>query len=212
MSAADLAQTPAEVRRTGPPTGSNAIHGGIYVAKLYLVRHGRAAAGISENVDPGLDDLGYRQAQAAADVLSRNTPMPLFSSPLRRARETAVPLANQWQSDVIIETRIAEIPFQSRDLAERSRWLQSVMPGSWTDLDDYWQRWRRGVVECLLSHGNDAVFFSHFIAINVAVGAAWNDDRMVVFRPDNASITLLSNEGGVLRVLSAGGEASTFVN
>jgi len=182
------------------------------VAKLYLVRHGRAAAGISENVDPGLDELGHQQARAAADTLSRYGRMPLYSSPLLRARETAMPLATQWQSEVIIEPRIAEIPFQSSDLSERGRWLQSVMPGSWSDLDDYWQSWRRKLVDCLLGHTQDAVFFSHFIAINVAVGAARNDDRMVVFRPDNASITVLTNEGSTLRVIAAGGEASTHVN
>lgn len=179
---------------------------------LYLVRHGRAAAGISESVDPGLDELGHQQARAAAVALSRYAEMPLYSSPLLRAKETAMPLAKQWLSEVIIEPRISEIPFQSTDLGERARWLQSVMPGSWRDLDGYWQQWRRNLVDCLLAHTEDAVFFSHFIAINVAVGAAQNDDRMVVFRPDNASITVLSNDGGALRVIAAGSEASTHVN
>jgi broad specificity phosphatase PhoE len=37
---------------------------------LYLVRHGRAAARYDEDHDPGLDDIGRRQAQAAADRLA----------------------------------------------------------------------------------------------------------------------------------------------
>lgn len=182
------------------------------VAKLYLVRHGRAAAGIAEDLDPGLDALGHRQAATAAGLLGHLPEMPLFSSPLRRAQETALPLAARWSRNVVLEPRVAEIPFPSSDLAERSRWLQSVMPGSWSALDNYWQDWRRLVVQCLLDQRQDCVYFSHFIAINVAAGAALADDRMVVFRPDNASITVLSNDEGVLRVVTLGGEAITHVN
>lgn len=138
--------------------------------------------------------------------------MPLFTSPLARARQTAEPLANRWARTPLVEHRVAEIPFPTTDLAERSRWLQSVMPGSWSDLDAYWQTWRRNLVQCLVAQETDAVFFSHFIAINVAVGAALNEDRMVVFRPDNASITVLSNDAGMLHVEQLGSEASTRVN
>ena len=181
------------------------------MARIFLVRHGRAAAGIDQNLDPGLDTLGFEQAASAADLLQAESRMPLFSSPLLRARETARPLADRWRQDVVIEPRVAEIPFPSTDLAERSRWLQSVMPGSWAALEDYWQTWRRSVVDCLLEQRQDCVFFSHFIAINVAVGAACADDRMVVFRPDNASITILSNDHGELNLVQLGTEAVTRV-
>lgn len=182
------------------------------MARLYLVRHGRAAAGIAEDLDPGLDEMGHQQAAAAAGVLGRLPDMPLFSSPLRRAQETALPLATLWRRNLVLEPRVAEIPFPSSDLTQRSRWLQSVMPGSWSALDGYWQDWRRQVVSCLLEQPVDCVFFSHFIAINAAVGAALADDRMVLFRPDNASITVLTNEGGELRLAELGTEASTRVN
>jgi broad specificity phosphatase PhoE len=36
------------------------------MAKLYLVRHGKATAGWGMQKDPGLDDLGRAQAKAAA--------------------------------------------------------------------------------------------------------------------------------------------------
>ena len=38
----------------------------------------------------------------------------------------------------------------------------------------------------------DVTVFCHFIAINVAVGAALGDDRLIVFRPDNGSITKIA--------------------
>ena len=37
-----------------------------------------------------------------------------------------------------------------------------------------------------------------------AVGGAENDDRMVIFSPDNGSVTTLSNDDGVLKVLELG--------
>jgi len=182
------------------------------MARLYLVRHGRASAGIAENIDPGLDDLGRQQSQQAAERLSRLSPMPLFASPLLRARQTAEPLQTLWAADIRIEPRVAEIPFESTDLAVRSAWLQSIMPGRWSDLGAFWQAWRSNILQCLLEQPCDTIYFSHFIAINAAVGHARSDDRLVVFRPDNASITVLSNDGGKLAVVEMGGEAVTRVN
>jgi broad specificity phosphatase PhoE len=62
--------------------------------RLYLVRHGRAAATFAEAADPGLDALGRSQAEAVAEKLAAIGPIALLSSPLARARETSEPLAN----------------------------------------------------------------------------------------------------------------------
>ena len=56
-----------------------------------------------------------------------------------------------------------------------------------------------------------AVIFSHFIAINVAVGHATGEDRVRVFRPDNGSITTFETDGGTLRLITLGREAETEV-
>ena len=81
------------------------------MAKIYMVRHGKAAAGFDGHADPGLDDLGRSQAEATAAMLADLGPLTIYSSPLARARETAMPLAERWDSEVIIEPRVAEIPF-----------------------------------------------------------------------------------------------------
>ena len=70
----------------------------------------------------------------------------------------------------------------------------------------------RAVRRCLLAFKEDVVLFSHYVAINAAVGVALDDSRMVVFHPDNASVTRLSNDGGELRVVELGGEAATHIN
>ena len=182
------------------------------MAKVYLVRHGKAAAGFDGHADPGLDRLGRAQAEATADLLADLGPLPIYSSPLARARETAIPLAERWSSDVIIEPRVAEIPSPTDDLAERAAWLRQAMAGRWAALGETLQAWRQDLIDCVVALPQDSVVFCHFIAINVAVGAAENDDRMVIFSPDNGSVTTLANDGGHLAVLELGRTAVTQVN
>jgi broad specificity phosphatase PhoE len=182
------------------------------MARIYMVRHGKAAAGFDGHHDPGLDATGRAQAAATARDLAPIGPLALYSSPLARARETAEPLAAHWDSDIIIEPRVAEIPSPTEDLAARAAWLRQAMQGRWRDLDRELNAWRDRLIGCLLDLETDAVVVCHYVAINVAVGAATDDDRLVVFAPDNASVTLLENEGGALTVLELGRTAQTHVN
>ena len=77
---------------------------------IYFVRHGEAEAGFGSHRDPGLSELGRTQAVATAKHLASLDPIPIFSSPLLRAQETAQSLANIWDAPITIEDRIAEIP------------------------------------------------------------------------------------------------------
>jgi len=182
------------------------------MAKIYMVRHGKAAASIEGHLDPGLDELGRRQAQATAAELAPLGPLAIYSSPLARARQTAQPLADRWSSSVAIEPRVTEIPFPTTDLRQRREWLSQAMAGSWTDLGQELLHWRQALVDYVCGLTEDAVVFCHFIAINVAVGAARNDDRLVIFAPDNGSVTTLRNDDGDLQILQLGRTAETQVN
>ena len=51
------------------------------MAKIYLVRHGKAMAGWGMEKDPGLDDLGHAQAKTAALTLAPLGPLPIITSP-----------------------------------------------------------------------------------------------------------------------------------
>jgi broad specificity phosphatase PhoE len=66
--------------------------------------------------------------------------------------------------------------------------------------------------QCLLSISKDTAIFSHFVAINVALGLAVNSDEVLLFRPGNGSITVLDNAGGELKLVRRGNEAMTKVN
>lgn len=181
------------------------------MTRIYLVRHGKAAAGWDGHADPGLDPLGETQSRIAADFLAPLGPLAIRSSPLARARETAAFLADIWGVEPAIEPRVAEIPSPSTDLAERTAWLRKAMAGTWSDLEPRYRQWRDEVIACLRGIEEDTVIFSHFIAINVAVGHVQGDDRLVCFRPDNASITQLSLESGQLTLTELGSEADTEV-
>jgi len=182
------------------------------MATLFLVRHGRAAAGFDGHHDPGLDDLGRVQAASTANVLAPLGPLAIYSSPLARARETATPLAERWGIEPVIEHRVTEIPSPTDDLAQRAAWLRNAMQGRWRALPGDLQRWRHALIERLLAIDEDSVVFCHYVAINVAVGAALADDRLVCFRPDNGSITRLANNDGRLRVIELGRESETLVS
>ena len=182
------------------------------MARLYLVRHGQAASGWGLEIDPGLDDLGRFQAMDAAQKMAPFGPLPIVSSPMARAQETAAPLAEIWKTRPRIDERVGEIVFPSETPADRVKWLKEIMVERWPNLDQELQNWRREVIEAVKSIESDTVVFSHYIAINAAVGHAVQDDRVVYFSPDNASITVLETNGKMLELIQRGGEADTKVN
>jgi len=181
------------------------------MTRIYLVRHGKAAAAWGDDVDPGLDEAGRLQAaQAAAGMASRG-PLPIVVSPLRRTRETASAFEQVWDSPSRIDPRVAEIPSPTADLASRPVWLRGVMQGHWPRLDAVLQTWRQDVLRALSELDTDTLVVSHFVAINVAVGHALEDDRVVCFEPDNCSCTVLENSGRRLRVVELGIERTTRI-
>lgn len=183
------------------------------MSHLILVRHGKAAAGWDADLDPGLDETGRRQAGDVADGLALFGPLPIYSSPLRRCQETAAPLAARWVTEVTIEPGVGEVESPTPDLAARGEWLRGFMGGTWAEQPPELHVWRQRVLGTLVGlEGEDAVVFSHFIAINVAVGAALDDPRVIVFAPDNCSRTEIRVDGGRLEVVEMGGQARTRVN
>ena len=178
------------------------------MVKLYLVRHGRAEAGFGESMDPGLDALGRQQAEAVATKLAALGPLAILSSPLARAQQTAAPLARLWDGAPVIEDAVAQIPSPNgMTLEERVAWLRALMAGSWRGVPRDLAQWREHCVPTLAAIGRDTAIFSHYVAINVAVGAATGDDRVVVFSPDNCSVTVLETDGTKLKLIEKGGEA-----
>jgi broad specificity phosphatase PhoE len=186
--------------------------------RLYLIRHGKPAStwGGADD-DPGLDETGRAQAGAARDwLLSRppgERPDRVVSSPLKRCRETAQPMADALGVTVEIDPLVGEIPTPAAlHPTERPSWLKQVFQGTWGEIQgdlDY-DAWRREMVASLHARGDTAVF-SHYVAINAVVSHLLGDDRVLSFRPDHTSITVLETDGTNLVLVEKGREAATGV-
>ena len=181
------------------------------MVRLYLVRHGRAAASFAEAFDPALAPEGRAQAEAVAEGLGPLGPLPIVTSPLRRTRETAAPLERRWERAARVEPAVAEIPSCEPDLPRRGEWLRGIVTARWPALDADLSAWRGAVLAALAAIAEPSVVVTHFVAINVAVGAALDDDRVIVFSPDHCSVTVLDVAGGALRLVARGAEGATRV-
>ena len=182
------------------------------MATIYMIRHGHAAASFTDDLDPGLSELGRTQAVTSAKILQGLGPVSILSSPLKRAQETAIPFAEQSGIEVVIENRVAEVPSPGLSLADRGPWLQQVMQGKWEDQSAELRKWQKDMVDCLLDLKEDTAIFTHFVAINAIVSAAENATSVLVFRPDNGSITTLGSNDASLTLVNRGDEAQTKVN
>lgn len=189
------------------------------MTRIYMIRHGKPAStwGDAGDADPGLDEAGRRQAEAARDALlalpPEARPKRVVSSPLRRCRETAGPLAEALGVEVEIDPGVGEIPTpKALSPEERGPWLRAAFAGRWDQIQgdlDY-EAWRRAVTEAAASRPRAAVF-SHFVAINAVVSSLRRQPEVLAFQPDHASITTLALDDGRLSLIEQGREAATRV-
>lgn len=177
---------------------------------IFLVRHGEAAAGWGDHPDPGLSDLGRKQAEAAASRLAGLGAVTAVSSPMQRCRETAAPFETQAGLTAAVVPQVSEINTPP-EVTDRVSWLRGLMAGTWTEAGEPFQRWRAEMANTVSDLPDAAVVFSHFVAINALAGFLEGDDRVTVFRPGHCSITRLERRGAVLRVAEYGSEAATRV-
>jgi broad specificity phosphatase PhoE len=191
---------------------------------LYLVRHGRVTATPEDARDPELDPLGWQQADAAARELAQliAAPLPVLTSPLRRCRETALPLLGLWQCEARVEPRVVEVPSPDSAALSRDAWLNKALHASWDEAARFGEQhepgyadklraWRESVRAAALDCAGDTVIFSHYVPINVLVGHALDSPRIATFRPGNGSITILEVEGGAIRLRQRGREVDSRV-
>ena len=188
------------------------------MTRIYMIRHGKAAAGWDGDADPGLDALGQSQAEAVAETVQGliDAPVAIFSSPLKRCRETAAPLAKAWGQTLQIEAGVAEIPSPIDDLTARTQWLRRVMAGTWdglysdavsVDSGIDFRGWNDNVRATLNAmQGEAMVIFSHFIALNAAYCAATGATDVVSFAPANCSLSIFETDGRTLSLIEQGAE------
>lgn len=180
---------------------------------IFLVRHGEAAASWGQASDPGLSELGTEQAGAVAEALQPLLApgVELLSSPLRRALDTAAPLATALGAPIKVNEAFREI-LAPVPLAERQAWLRQFMQQRWAEQPENLHQWRGAAVGELLALDSPAVVFTHFLVINAVVGKVVGQEKTLHFWPDNGSITHLRVRDQQLELVALGAQMTTAVN
>jgi probable phosphoglycerate mutase len=84
----------------------------LFQGPFYFLRHGQTQTNVHDLIagwgDSELTDLGRRQAQAAAELLANHPITAIYSSALKRARDTAQFVADRLQLPITIIAELAE--------------------------------------------------------------------------------------------------------
>jgi broad specificity phosphatase PhoE len=189
---------------------------------LYLIRHGRSHFGGEADHftsargaqwDPPLSEEGREQARLLARRLRVMDlePFVLYSSPLRRARETAEAFAEEEGAEIafrddLVEAHIGEWegkPFEEiieadPEIARSIRNQQAIWhraPGA--EVADAFRGRVRSAVESILEAHPDRnpLLFVHGGVINAYVGELLGVSHEMFFLPENTSLNSVEVDG-----------------
>lgn len=187
---------------------------------LFLVRHGESAGnvnpGLARSDDPPLTERGRAQAERAAAALSGAGLEAVYSSPLRRARETAGAIAAPAGLSVETVDGFGEVDMGAlsdagagEGRAEReaifSAWLAGdrsrAFPGG-EDFAAVTRRVRDGLAAILGANpGRRVALVTHRMPIAAAAEICEGEGSAPRGACPNASITTVREEGGRLRLV-----------
>ena len=197
--------------------------------ELILVRHAEPVRIVDAEgpADPPLHDRGVVQARAVAEFLRHEPVTALWSSPMRRAQETAAAIGEAHGLEVVIDNDLAEfdreatsyIPVEEMRATKDARWL-AMVEGDLSEFDVDPVGFREGIVAAMdrvidANAGGTVVVVCHGGVINAYLGHVLKIDDPFFFEPKYASVhrvaasrrghrTVISvNEGGHLRGLLA---------
>ncbi len=175
--------------------------------ELLVVRHAEpvritAEEGGGAPVDPELTERGHDQAARLAQWLAAEGIDHIVSSPLRRAVETAAPLAVALGLEVEIDAELCEydanadhyIPIEELRAEQDDRW-HAMVEGRWQDFGgEPPHEFRARIVPCLErvidEHpGERVVAVCHGGVINVYLAAVLGIDRHLWFDPGYTSVS-----------------------
>lgn len=173
--------------------------------ELVLVRHALPvridATHDGRPADPGLAETGRQQARRIVEALVADEVTHLYSSPARRALETAAPLGEKLGLPLTVEPGLAEfdvehtsyVPVEELRAAGDPRW-HALVRGDLLHADVDPVAFRDQVVaavEAIVERhpGGRAVLFSHSGTINAYAGHVMRQERPLWFAPAYASLT-----------------------
>ncbi|MCJ7604869.1 MAG: histidine phosphatase family protein [Dehalococcoidales bacterium] len=185
--------------------------------ELILVRHGETTLNREKMyrglMDVPLSETGLRQAELLADCLKREEIAVMYSSPLRRAVQTAEPLANGLGIEAVTIANLTDMDFgewQGRTVAEVNKYYPELYR-DWRDtpeqvritggesLDDVTSRVIPFLEDAVVRCGEGKmVIVSHRVVLKVLICHLMrlNNTSFWNFKLDTAGITRFRIEGG----------------
>ncbi len=179
--------------------------------ELIIIRHGlpkRIEMEDGSPADPGLSETGTEQAWRLARWMRAEKLDAIYSSPLKRAKETAQPMADIMGIEIAIEPGVAEfdkessmyVPMEELRAKDYKRWLE-LMEGGFSahfDIDTF----QKTALECLAriiqeNKGKRVAVVCHGGIINVWAAHILGIENALFFQPQYTSINrfLISSSG-----------------
>lgn len=186
---------------------------------LLLIRHGepvRIGEGEAEGpADPGLHERGRAQVEALAAWLGSESLDAVYTSPLRRAVETAEPLARRQGLSLRVEEDLAEfdrmssfyIPIEelraTRDPRMRA-WAEGDFSDVQADPDEFRARVVQGFDRIIAANpGRTVAAVCHGGVINAFLAEVVGIDRLLWFDVDYTGISrLVASRSGIRTIVS----------
>jgi broad specificity phosphatase PhoE len=135
------------------------------MGRIFLVRHGQTTANAQQviqgpRIDAELSELGHRQAHSVAEALAREPLAALYTSPLRRARQTAEAVANRHPGRgghlaVQVVPELYEMDY--------GQFIGQGYDACRADMDQVLDAWRMGFVDEPFPGGESALLAQHRI-------------------------------------------------
>ncbi|MFP6797249.1 MAG: histidine phosphatase family protein [Pseudomonadales bacterium] len=149
--------------------------------EIVLIRHGlplRIETDDGVPADPSLSSVGLMQALEASDWLAGMKIDAVYSSPLKRARETAEPFAQRSEMEIMIEADVSEfdrdsssyIPMEELKAQDYDAWKAFVDGGYADDVDmlSFQATVVRGIESIVRRHsGQRVAVFCHGGVVNM---------------------------------------------
>jgi broad specificity phosphatase PhoE len=186
---------------------------------LLWIRHGepeRIAPGTGVRADPALTEQGRDQARRIADWLSFEPVDAVLSSPMRRAIETATPIAEKLGVDVEIVDGLTEydsnsdhyIPMEELRLNKDERFT-AMVESRWdafgADLPEVFRARVDATVAKIVARfaGKRVAVVCHGGVINVALGSVLGVEQPLWFEPGYTSLSrMLASRSGIRSIAS----------
>jgi probable phosphoglycerate mutase len=191
--------------------------------ELLLIRHALPVRieDADGAADPPLADLGRDQSEALAKALADEGVVGLLTSPLRRALQTAEPVARVLGLDAVVVDGLAEydrgsnwyIPIEELRAANDPRWLDYLDEHWGTDRGIDPDGFRAGVVRTVediiaANPGRKVAAVAHGGVINAYVAHVLQTPIAGVFEPAYTSITRILAASRGERMVKSMNEAS----